>query len=250
LLIFIGACGGVAFGVLALFLRQKLGIDRCDEVLCVLHLTKLEEGLATVETGVSSAFFQMSQASAGEKLVVRKSEATWPGLAVVGALVVGAVGMYRWTHPAVRMMNFGGEEVTVFADGRRLAVVPGIPSEAPNDGLLVRVPWGARVLEARTGGGQLIDRSYERIGNAEVELYVPVKAGQCLWIEQEVYGSVSGARSSRKRLSQRVSFFAIDDRIDAFFLGNPKADGADRMFSGGVRRALRHGPCLDSERER
>lgn len=245
-LLFGGVLGGVAGGVLALYVRQNAQVIRCDHGLVTFGVLSILRGNGIVEIAAGGVLSGL----AGRGRLVRKSEALGLVGALAVSLIVGGFGVYRWWHPSVRVMNLGEERLAIFADGREIGRLNGIQGEIPNAGILVRVPRGGRVLEARKENGELVDRSFARVGSGRVEVYVPEKAGQCFWIEQEIYGSVSGPRSSLRRLTQPGSFLVVEETIDAFFQGNPGIHGGDRVFSGGIRRALRYGSCKRGEGER
>ena len=65
-----------------------------------------------------------------------------------GVVTVLALCLWLWPawHPRVRIVNFSSETMEVRVDGKRVAVVAGVPGESPRSGVDVRVMSGRRMF--------------------------------------------------------------------------------------------------------
>jgi hypothetical protein len=163
-------------------------------------------------------------------------------LALVLSVCVAPVA-WRSLHPEVRIINLGPRLVRVFIDGRSLGVLPPTWSEAPNIGIVIRVPVGNRAFEARDEAGARVDFVRAWLAHDVPVVYAPAHAPFCLWVEQRSYGATPAAGPSVLKLPPDETLLRLPFDLDAWFQPNPAGISRDRWFSGGLRRTLRFGPC-------
>ncbi|HQP33787.1 MAG TPA: hypothetical protein PLI95_01345 [Polyangiaceae bacterium] len=175
--------------------------------------------------------------------VVVERDAFALGLCSAGCSLALAPLLWFHAHPHLRILNLGETPVEVAIDGRVAAELPPVWTEAPNVGARVRVPIGWRSFVTRNKGGEVLDRSRAWLPSDAPALYAPRPASHCLWIEQRAYGATPAPIPSVVRLSTGSPLHVLPLRVDAWFQANPAPATDARLFSGGVRRALRFGPC-------
>lgn len=188
------------------------------------------------------------------------------GFVATLTVLIFSLGVWRAWHPDVRLVNFTEKHLEIRVDGRRVAVLVPTPTESPGVGTNVSLMTGRRLFEAYTLDGTRVDRSAGRVGTSG-QLYAPLIAiagssgvrsanaegkhdansgekqpKKCFWIEQRAYGKAHRAALKPQVLSSPNRFFSLPSPVDAWFQPNPPAPRS-AWFSGGVRRALRQGPC-------
>jgi len=154
---------------------------------------------------------------------------------------VATVLWLAW-HPSVRVVNVTGAVMEIVVDGRSLALIAGVPGEAPSAGTEVRLPEGRRVLRALRLDGELVDETVGWVGQGRAQLYAPGSQGRCFWVEQKAYGQARQPRPEVVRLPADRRFHTFPMSIDAWFQPNPPTE-PNVWFSGGVRRTVRLGEC-------
>jgi len=154
-----------------------------------------------------------------------------------------APAFWRHTHPLVRVLNVGIDSVEVSVDGRPLGWLPPVWTEVPNAGIDRRMPLGWRSFVTRNEAGEILDRTRAWVPSDTPALYAPRPAPRCFWIEQRAYGASSQPLPATVPLSTSSPFHVLPLRVDAWFQPNPVPASDGRLFSGGIRRALRFGPC-------
>lgn len=210
-----------------------------------------------VLTNASSGSFLAGSVALRDALVGRgfAMRASLPTRRLLGAwalagLVVGAVGIpffaYDAAYPVVRLVDLEPAPLEIFVDGRSLGVVVGVTAEDPSALRQVRVPVGVRTFEARKLDGSVVDKTTVRVEPTGEQLYAPARGEQCFWVEERAYGQVGSAAVRVLPISPGRSFVGLSERIDAWFEPNPATSADGRWFSGGRRRAFRHGPCTEA----
>jgi hypothetical protein len=165
---------------------------------------------------------------------------------VAPAVVLLPPLVWWYAHPLVRVVNPGPAPIEIQVDGRPWGLVPAIPGEAPNAGRGIRLPWGWRKLEARSAQGEIVDRVEGHVVPGLSLMWVPSRGARCFWVERVGYGRASVSPAASTPLGERDSFFSLDEPIDAWFQPSPAVSGPGTWLSGGVRRAVRYGPCPDA----
>jgi hypothetical protein len=163
---------------------------------------------------------------------------------LLAALLAAVVAPVAWLelHPVVRILNLGTGPLRVVIDGREAGSVAASWTEAPNAGLRIRVPAGERRFEA-FDRDERVDVVRGEVHRDRPVVYAPAHQPFCLWIEQRAYGNEPPPRPAVLRLPPEQTLYTLPVRVDGWFQPNPAANARDRFFSGGIRRALRHGRC-------
>lgn len=166
---------------------------------------------------------------------------------LVAAAMTFVVAPVFWvhTHPRVRILNVGIDSVEVSIDGRSLGPLPPVWTEVPNAGIERRVPVGWRLFVTRNDAGEIVDRTRAWVPTDAPAVYAPRPAPHCLWIEQRAYGASQQPLPAKLPLGTATPFHVLPLRVDAWFQPNPVPASDGRLFSGGIRRALRFGSCPD-----
>ena len=173
---------------------------------------------------------------------VRESDLVAPVVGgVIGVVLTATVVWFSW-HPEVRIVNVRDFGMEVQVDGHEVAMVVGIPGEAPNAGVDVRVPEGRRVFRAVALDGRLVDETVGWAGRGRAQLYSPGADQRCFRVEQRAYGRAQQPRPAVIELPSDRSLHTLMVSIDAWFQPNPPSQ-RDLWFSGGVRRSVRVGAC-------
>jgi hypothetical protein len=208
-----------------------------------LASTSRDVGLAVACPALAEAIASRIPLATTRHAVVKEND-LW-GLAPVAlAVVVFASPLVWWlTHPSMRVVNTSYEPLVVYVDGRSFGLVPAVAGEAPNAAIRLRVPRGWRRLKAVSLDGTIMDEVDADVGAGDEQLYAPASKGLCFWVEQRAYGRAYQPKPAHLALSNRVTFHSFPGPIDAWFQPNPETAGPDHWFSGGIRRAVRHGPC-------
>lgn len=167
----------------------------------------------------------------------------WTLAGLVGGAAAVPLVVVSCAYRDVRVVNMGDAPVEVFVDGRSFGVVMGSERENPSAVRVVTVPVGERTLESRGLDGTVLDRTSARVRAGAAHLYVAQRGDRCLWIEQRGYGRASARAVRVLPLIGQGSFVTVGEGIDAWFEPNPGADPDGGWFSGGVRNAVRQGPC-------
>ncbi len=188
----------------------------------------------------------VAQGCSDRSAIVVERDAIALGLCGVGCSLALAPLLWFHAHPHLRIVNLGETSVEVAIDGRVAAELPPVWTEAANVGAKLRVPIGWRAFVTRSKDGEVLDRSRAWLPSDAPALYAPRSASHCLWIEQRAYGATAAPIPSVVRLSADSPFHAMPLRVDAWFQANPAPATDARLFSGGVRRALRFGPCASA----
>lgn len=207
----------------------------------VVHMTHEGWTLHVVSDALAASLEPVAVHRPVERSVL-ESDAAAPGLAGVLTVVgVATVLWFAW-HPAVRVVNVTGAVMEIVVDGRSLALIAGVPGEAPSAGAEIRVPEGRRVLRALRLDGELVDETVGWIGLGRAQLYAPGSQGRCFWVEQKAYGRARQPRPEVVHLPADRRFHTFPMAIDAWFQPNPPTE-PNVWFSGGVRRTVRLGEC-------
>ncbi len=164
------------------------------------------------------------------------------GLAGFVVVLAVAFGLWFAWHPVVRVVNVSSEPFEIVVDGRSLGVVPGIPGEAPGAGREFRLPAGRREFRAFRLDGEPVDQTTGWVVSGTTQLYAPGSSGRCFRVEQRAYGRAAQPKSETLVLPADRRFHTLSEAVDAWFQPNPPSQ-RNLWFSGGVRRAVRHGPC-------
>ncbi len=175
---------------------------------------------------------------------VRPVVGWWTLAGVVAGVAVVPLVVVSRAYEDVRLVSLADGPVEVFVDGRSFGVVVGSERENPQAVRVVRVPVGVRTLESRGLDGTVLERTTARVRAGLWHLYIVQRGGRCLWIEQRGYGRASARVVRVLPLTGQGSFVTVGERIDAWFEPNPGADSDGGWFSGGVRNAVRQGPCV------
>lgn len=243
-----GACAGavVMWSAISQVLERAAGVsgDESGWRGVPARLVALHEEGWTVHVASRSLLVSLDQVAtqAPEPRVVRESDLTAPLVGgAVGVALTATVLWFAW-HPEVRILNATEVAMEVRVDGRQVALLAGIPGEAPNAGVDVRVPEGRRVFRAFALDGRLVDETVGWAGRGHAQLYAPGSEGRCFRIEQRAYGRTPQPRPAVLELPPDQGLISLGVPIDAWFQPNPPTQ-RDLWFSGGVRRSLRLGDC-------
>ena len=165
-----------------------------------------------------------------------------------GVVTVLALCLWLWPawHPRVRIVNFSSETMEVRVDGKRVAVVAGVPGESPRSGVDVRVMSGRRTFASYMLDGTRVDMSSARVRQDATQVYVSQSSARCVWIEQRVYGKAGNAKTRIVAVRPQGQFYSFPVAVDAWFQPTPPVSKS-AWFSGGVRRSLRQGSCDELE---
>lgn len=163
----------------------------------------------------------------------------WAALGIALGLLCSLLA-YRWHHPRLHALNLGGQRLYLWVDGRALAELAPTSFESPDAGAVVRVPAGNRQLELKTATGASLARAGVVLERGVEHLYAWASDDHCFWLEVVGYGRQSARQIVRLTAADR--FWALRDGVDTWFVPPPPAS-LDRRSSGGLLRAVRHGPC-------
>lgn len=214
--------------------------------------TRRVDGTAELETPSVRLRDTLLAATVGppqiERCIVKERDGRTLGLVVAFLVAVVAPALWTRLHPVIRVINLGARPISVVVDGRVVGFLPPSWTEAPNGGLSPRVPIGWRLFEARDDQGERVDHTRGWIPGDSPVLYAPAHEPFCVWIEQRAYGKAAAPRPAVLRLPSDQSLYELPGAVDSWFQPNPASTSGDRWFSGGIRRALRHGPCLAAPR--
>ncbi|HEX9619828.1 MAG TPA: hypothetical protein VF989_06820 [Polyangiaceae bacterium] len=169
----------------------------------------------------------------------------WIALGLGLALSAGPLldGYFR---PWVRIVNLTDGTLTIHVDGRPVATVEPTSAESGAAGARVRVPAGARRLQAVRADGAVMSSVAAAVLGGHEHLYAPASDEHCFWIEQTGYGRAAAGGSRVAPLAGRGRFWGLPTTLDTWFAPNPPEPRWPFGVTGGVLHALRQAPCEEA----
>lgn len=156
--------------------------------------------------------------------------------------VVLSVLTHDWHHPRLWIINLTRDRLWLAVDGVLTAALDPAGNDPARAALELRLPRGARALEAFDERHQRVASVRAVLEGGREHLYAPASAAFCFWLESTGYGR--DATRSIRPLSSDARFFALDTDVDSWFVASPEPPAFDRRSSGGTLTALRQSLCV------
>lgn len=197
----------------------------------------------------SSRLADVLTAQAGVQPYRGRSKAVvgvWQAVGLLAAATILPWATAEAWFATVRVVHVSPTPLEIFVDGRSFGVVVGVEGEDSSAVREIRVPRGTRTFEARALNGTTVNRTTAVVGEGAAQIYIAFRGQQCFWVEQRAYGQASRQSLRVLPLGGRGAFVTLSDPVDSWFEANPEPSSDGHRFSGGIRGAVRHGPCASS----